>query len=86
MTGRLNDRRLFIMSESTNWQQKIASPLDFLKQVRVELAKVVWPSRQQTIKLTLIVIIVAMVVGFFILGVDFLLQQGLKLLTSFRQA
>lgn len=74
------------MSESTNWQQKIASPLDFLKQVRVELAKVVWPSRQQTIKLTLIVIIVAMVVGFFILGVDFLLQQGLKLLTSFRQA
>ena len=49
--------------------------LDFLREVRVELAKVVWPTRQQTFKLTLIVIIVTLSVGFFIGGIDFLLQR-----------
>lgn len=49
--------------------------IDFLKEVRVELEKVVWPSRAQTIKLTVIVIIVTIVVGFFIGGIDFLLQR-----------
>ena len=49
--------------------------IDFLKEVRVELEKVVWPTRAQTIKLTMIVIIVTIVVGFFIGGVDFLLQR-----------
>lgn len=48
---------------------------DFLREVKVELEKVVWPSRQQTIKLTIIVIIVTILVGFFIGGVDFLLQR-----------
>lgn len=53
---------------------------DFLREVRVELSKVVWPSRQQTIKLTTIVIIVTIAVGFFIGGVDFLLQRLTSLL------
>ncbi|MBI2021386.1 preprotein translocase subunit SecE [Candidatus Daviesbacteria bacterium] len=49
--------------------------LDFLKEVRVELSKVVWPSRQQTIKLTIMVVIVTITVGFFIGGIDYLLTQ-----------
>lgn len=48
---------------------------DFLREVRVELDKVVWPTRQQTFKLTVIVIIVTLSVGFFIGGIDFLLQR-----------
>jgi preprotein translocase subunit SecE len=55
--------------------------LDFLKEVRVELSKVVWPSRSQTIQLTLIVIIVTVIVGFFVAGVDYILANLLKLLT-----
>lgn len=51
------------------------NPLDFLKEVRVELEKVVWPSREQTVKLTIIVVMVTLIVGFFLGGFDYLLTQ-----------
>lgn len=47
----------------------------FLKEVRSELEKVVWPTRDDTIKLTIIVVFVALGVGFFIGGIDYLLTQ-----------
>jgi preprotein translocase subunit SecE len=47
--------------------------LDFLKEVRVELAKVVWPTRDQTIRLTFIVIFVTVMVAFFVGGIDYIL-------------
>ena len=47
----------------------------FIKEVREELAKVVWPSREQTIRYTILVIIVVVVVGFFLGGLDFLLTK-----------
>ena len=56
------------------------SLLDFISGVRVELSKVVWPSPRLTIKLTVIVIIVTVTVGFFVGGVDFLLTKLLELL------
>jgi len=40
--------------------------IDFFKEVRVELGKVVWPSRAKTIQLTVLVIFVTILVGFFI--------------------
>ncbi len=49
--------------------------IDFLKEVRVELLKVVWPSREQTIRLTVTVILVTLIVGFFLGGIDFLLTK-----------
>lgn len=52
--------------------------IDFLSSVRVELAKVVWPMPEQTIKLTVIVIFVTLTVGFFIGGVDYLLTKLLE--------
>lgn len=45
--------------------------LNFFKEARSELEKVVWPSREQTIRLTLMVILVTIGVGFFVAGVDF---------------
>ncbi len=53
----------------------MGNPLDFVKEVKVELEKVVWPSKEQTIKLTLIVLIVTVMVGFFLGGIDYLLTQ-----------
>jgi preprotein translocase subunit SecE len=53
----------------------IRKPIDFLLEVKVELSKVVWPSKEQTIKLTMIVIIVTLMVGFFLGGIDYLLTQ-----------
>lgn len=43
----------------------------FLKEVKVELKKVNWPTRKQTIKYTLIVIGVSLAVAVFLGGLDF---------------
>lgn len=45
--------------------------IDFLSEVRVELQKVVWPTRDQTIRLTFIVILITIMVAFFVGIVDF---------------
>ena len=47
-------------------------PLAFFKEVKTELIKVSWPSREQTIKLTLIVIAISIGVGLFVGGLDIL--------------
>jgi len=47
-----------------------------------ELKKVSWPSREKTIRLTVIVIIISLIIGFYIGIIDFLLARGLKLLTK----
>jgi len=43
-----------------------------LKEVKVELKKVNWPTRKQTIKYTLIIIGVSFAVAIFLGGLDFL--------------
>jgi len=45
--------------------------IQFLKEVKIELSKVSWPSRKQAIYMTGIVIIFALVISLFIAGVDF---------------
>lgn len=47
--------------------------LNFLKEVKEELEKVAWPSREQTIRYTILVVIVAMAVGLFLGGLDYIL-------------
>ena len=44
----------------------------FLKEVKVELKKVNWPTKQETTKYTLIVIGVSLAVMIFLGGLDFL--------------
>lgn len=52
----------------------------FLKEVRLEIKKVNWPTRQETIRYTLIVIGVSVGVAMFLGGLDFLFNT---LLTKF---
>jgi preprotein translocase subunit SecE len=44
----------------------------FLKEVRMEMKKVNWPSRQETIQYTLIVIGVSVAVAVYLGGLDFI--------------
>lgn len=44
--------------------------VEFLRSVRVELASVKWPSRQETLRLTLLVIAVSLFVSLYIGGLD----------------
>lgn len=53
--------------------------IDFLTEVRLELEKVVWPTPNLTVKLTVVVILVTILVGFFLGGVDYLLTKILEL-------
>jgi preprotein translocase subunit SecE len=50
-------------------------PLAFLQETKDELTKVVWPSRNETIRLTFIVIFISLVVGLYIGGLDFLFTK-----------
>jgi len=55
--------------------EKSTSPQQFVKESIAELKKVVWPTKQQVIKLTLIVVGVSILVGAFIGGLDYLFTQ-----------
>jgi len=44
----------------------------FLKEVRLEVKKVNWPTRHQTIRYTLIVLGISFVIAMFLGGLDFL--------------
>ena len=56
----------------------MAKIVDYFKESRHELKKVVWPSRKETIKHTLIVIGVSLAVAAFLGLADFILNIGLE--------
>lgn len=47
--------------------------LGFLNEVKEELGKVAWPSQEQTIRYTVLVILVALFVGLFLGVLDWVL-------------
>ncbi|MBI2597103.1 preprotein translocase subunit SecE [Candidatus Daviesbacteria bacterium] len=49
--------------------------ISFLKEVKEELLKVTWPSRGQTIRYTILVVAVAVAVGLFLGGLDYILTS-----------
>ncbi len=57
-----------------------ATPVVFLKEVQEELKKVVWPTRDEVIRLTFVVILISLVVGLFLGGIDFVLTKITQLL------
>ena len=60
------------------------TPVSFLKEVRDELKKVIWPTRAEVIRLTGVVIIISVVVGIFLGGTDFILTKLVGLLITRR--
>jgi preprotein translocase SecE subunit len=54
----------------------------FLVEVRSELKKVVWPTRDEATKLTALVVAISVIVGFFLGGVDFAFTKLFELLVK----
>ncbi len=52
-----------------------ATPVNFFKEVREELKKVVWPSKEEVIRLTGVVVLISIFVGLFLGGADFILTK-----------
>jgi len=48
----------------------------YLKDIRSESKKVIWPTRKQTMNNTLIVLIMIFIVGAVVWAIDWVLQQG----------
>jgi preprotein translocase subunit SecE len=61
------------MAERTN-------PFTFLQQVRAETAKVVWPSRRETMISTVMVLAMAILASIFFFFADLLMSYGVSFL------
>lgn len=46
------------------------SPGEFLRQVRTEASKVVWPTREETVRTAIFVAIMLVILSLFFLGLD----------------
>ena len=57
----------------------ISKSIQFLREVKVELKKVTWPSRKQTFGSTLVVIILVTIIAFFLGAVDIGLSSLVKI-------
>jgi len=56
----------------------IARSVQFLREVKVELKKVTWPSRKQTVGSTVVVLILVTIIAFFLGAVDIGLSSLVK--------
>ena len=54
------------------------NPLQFVQQVRAEVARVVWPTRRETALTTVMVLIMATLTAIFFFFVDLLIRSGLE--------
>jgi preprotein translocase subunit SecE len=58
------------------------NPAEFLKQVQSEARKVVWPSREETIRTAIFVGILMVILSIFFLGIDSLFGMVVQWLLS----
>ena len=66
-----------------NWFMRTGSKAaKFFREMRSELKKVVWPTKEQVLKNTLIVVVCILVVGAFIWLFDFVADLGITKLLS----
>ena len=59
------------------------SPGEFIRQVRAETAKVVWPTRKETVTTAIMVLIMTSLLAVFFFGVDAMFSAIVKFLLSF---
>lgn len=60
----------------------VKTVIQFLKDVRIEMKKVIWPSRDEVINYTIVVLISVAICSTFILVLDFGLGKLLQLITT----
>ena len=58
------------------------NPLQFIQQVRAEVAKVVWPTRHEVMLTTVMVFIMAALTAIFFALVDMAIRGGLQAILS----
>jgi preprotein translocase subunit SecE len=67
------------ISSTTNLGQNI---IGFGREARMEVRKVVWPTRQETVQTTFMVIVAVIIIGIFLWLIDMVLAQAIQLVTG----
>ena len=63
-------------------EQKKTSPAEFLRQVQTEGRKVVWPTREETVRTAIFVFILTVILSLFFLGIDSIFSLIVRSLLS----
>jgi preprotein translocase subunit SecE len=64
----------------------MTNPFEFIQQVRAEAAKVVWPTRRETMITTGLVLLLVVFASLFFVTVDTILREVVAFLLGFRSA
>ena len=56
--------------------------LTYFSQIRSELSKVIWPTRQEVVRLTVLVVIISVAVGAYVGALDFVFVKVLETVIS----
>ena len=63
-------------------EQKKTSPAELLRQVQTEGRKVVWPTREETVRTAIFVFILTVILSLFFLGIDSLFSAVVRWLLT----
>jgi preprotein translocase subunit SecE len=67
-------------------KKEMANPFEFIQQVREEAAKVVWPTRRETLITTGLVLLLVVFASLFFVTVDTVLREVVALVLGFRSS
>lgn len=51
------------------------NPITYVRESKLELDKVIWPTKNETIRLTVLVLGISMVVGAYVSGIDAIMTR-----------
>lgn len=74
----VKDRR----APSKSLKTERTKPLEFLREVRGELKKVSWPTRDEVIRYSIIVLVALVVFTLFVFGVDYVFEWFFRFITD----
>jgi preprotein translocase subunit SecE len=55
----------------------------FLAEAKSELKKVVWPKKEEIARLTMVVVLASVLVGFFLAGADLIFSRLIRLIVGY---
>lgn len=61
----------------------MANVAKFLTEAKAELKKVVWPKKEEVIRLTTVVVVTSALVGVFLAGADFIFSRLIRLIVGY---
>ena len=71
------------MSEKVKKGGPVKRISNFFRELRNETKKIIWPTKKQTFNNTIIVLVVMVLVGAFIAGLDAVMAFAIRLLLNF---